>query len=225
MCGRFNVTDNPQLTTLLRQLGIDLKIPGRINIAPTDQVAIVIDHAGERQVRDMRWWLVPSWAKEVSTRYSMFNARAETLEKSPAFRGPFRHRRGIIPASSFIEWKNLDGKKQPWLVERDAHALAFAAIWESRESDNEILESYAIVTVEAIAGMRRLHSRMPLMLEPEFYQTWLEPATDLSQLRTLLLPHVPMGLQRQALDTAVNNSRNKAPELLLPLTDAENLEQ
>lgn len=225
MCGRFNVTDNPQLASLLDHLGIDLRLPSRINIAPTEQVAIVIDHAGERQMRDMRWWLVPSWAKEVSTRYSMFNARAETLETSPAFRGPFRHRRGIIPASSFIEWKSQDGKKQPWVVERAEDALAFAAIWESRESGDEIMESCAIVTVEAAAGVRRLHSRMPLMLEPEFYDTWLEPVAEKEQLRKILAPNVPKGLQRQQLHPAVNNSRNKAPELLTPLSEAEKLEQ
>ena len=225
MCGRFNVTDNPQLTSLLERLGIDLRLPTRVNIAPTEQVAIVIHQESERQIRDMRWWLVPSWAKEVSTRYSMFNARAETLETSRAFRGPFRHRRGIIPASSFIEWKSLDGKKQPWLVERTSNALAFAAIWESRESGDEIMESCAIVTVEAAAGVKRLHSRMPLMLEPELFETWLDPAVDIDQLRKILVPHVPTGLQRRQLSMAINNSRTKTPELLVGLSEAENLEQ
>ena len=106
MCGRFNVIDNPELQQLLRDLGIDLGIAGATNIAPTETISVVHHStATGRQMGSMRWWLTPAWAPEVSTRYSMFNAKSETLLTSKAFSRPFRSQRGIVPVSSFIEWK------------------------------------------------------------------------------------------------------------------------
>jgi putative SOS response-associated peptidase YedK len=108
--------DSPGLQQLLRDLGIDLRLPGAVNIAPTEQVALVRGPAGDRELASARWWLTPSWAQEVDQKYSMFNARCETLGSSPAFRGPFRSRRGIVPMSSFIEWRQEGAVKQPWLI-------------------------------------------------------------------------------------------------------------
>ena len=93
MCGRFSITNIPGLQDLLDHLGIDLQLPQpRYNIAPTEDILLLREGQGALA----RWWLVPSWVKEVSTKYSMFNARAESLTKSPAFRGPFHRQRGIV---------------------------------------------------------------------------------------------------------------------------------
>ena len=127
MCGRYNIHDDPWLQTLLRELGLDVRIPSRANIAPTEAVPVVIEEQGVRRLREMRWWLVPSWAPEIDQRYSMFNAKAETLGTSRAFRGPLRHRRCILPASSFIEWTDGGGHKQPWLIRPERGAIAVSA--------------------------------------------------------------------------------------------------
>jgi putative SOS response-associated peptidase YedK len=100
MCGRFNVIDNPGLQQLLRDLGIDLKLPGGVNIAPTEDIPLLRRDDSGASVALAHWWLVPSWAKEINQKYSMFNARSETLGKSPAFRHPFKSQRGLVPMSS-----------------------------------------------------------------------------------------------------------------------------
>ena len=127
MCGRFNVIDSPGLRQLLQDLGIDLQLPRAVNVAPTEPVSLVRDLAGERRLDSARWWLTPSWARAVDQKYAMFNARSETLASSRAFRHPFRSQRGIVPMSSFIEWRQEGGLKQPWLISNERGALAAAA--------------------------------------------------------------------------------------------------
>ena len=224
MCGRFNVIDDPALQALLEELGVEGPIGRRINVAPTEAVAVVVEEQGQRAMRDMRWWLVPSWAKEVTTQYSMFNARAETLDKSRAFRGPFRHRRGIVPASSFIEWQKVDGRKMPWLIHSHDRALALAALWEIWERDGNYLESCTIITTDAVAGFRHLHHRMPVMLHSDECNTWLNSDTPLEQAQALLQPSLSTTLELEPLDTAINNSRNKGEELLTPVGQGKQVE-
>lgn len=104
MCGRFNIIDSPLIHTLLGELEIDIgPLPTRYNIAPTEQVLTIYQDDAGYQAMDMRWWLTPSWSDGPSQKYAMFNARAETIDTSRAYKGPFRHHRAIIPAASFIE--------------------------------------------------------------------------------------------------------------------------
>ena len=126
VCGRYNVTDDPALRALLDLLGIDVgTLPTRYNIAPTDMVPAIHVADGEVRLSEMRWWLVPHWSSGPSTDYAMFNARAENLEQSRAFKGPFQYRRALIPASSFIEWQKMPDGKQPWLIQPEAGAFRF----------------------------------------------------------------------------------------------------
>ena len=103
MCGRFNVIDNPGLRQLLQDLGIDLQLPVAVNLAPTEQVPLVRELGLGKVVGPARWWLTPSWAKQVDQKYAMFNARCESLSTRNAYKKPFRSQRGIVPMSSFIE--------------------------------------------------------------------------------------------------------------------------
>ncbi len=185
---------------------------------------MVVQEDGARSLRDMRWWLVPSWAPEVSTRYSMFNARAENLDSSRAFKGPFRHHRGVVPASSFIEWQKINDLKMPWLIRARDGALAFAAVWDTWTRDGNYLESCAIVTTDATPGFKHLHNRMPVMLRPEEFDVWLDPARPLQEVRTLLEPALPGPMEIAPLDRAVNNSRGKGEDLLVPIADAEEID-
>ncbi|TNF09166.1 MAG: SOS response-associated peptidase, partial [Gammaproteobacteria bacterium] len=113
MCGRYNIIDDPAIRDLLQYLGIRQHLQTTYNIAPTEMVPVIRQGEAAPELCRMRWWLVPSWAKEPSTKYSMFNARAEGLAESRAFRHPFKRQRCILPASSFIEWRKEDGK-QPY---------------------------------------------------------------------------------------------------------------
>lgn len=214
MCGRYNIIDDPSIHSLLRSLGLDFHLPARVNIAPTEAVPVIINAGSGQQIHEMRWWLTPSWAPEISTQYSMFNARAETLTTSKAFRGPFKHKRGIMPASSFIEWRKEGGIKQPYLIQPQQGAFAFAAIWDQWEKSDSYVESCALITTNASESMRWLHSRMPVMLMEEQFEQWLDPSSSQDSLLPLLQQGLPADLEAFPLSTAINNGRQKDESLL-----------
>ncbi len=215
MCGRFNVIDSPGLQQLLRDLGIDLKLPGAVNIAPTEQAALVRGPAGERELASARWWLTPSWAQEVDQTYSMFNARCETLGSSPAFRGPFRSRRGIVPMSSFIEWRQEGAVKQPWLISNEAGALAVAALWDLWQGGTGTLLSCTLVTTAAAPSFAPWHRRMPVLLAADECERWLDCSHAIEACDPLFRSELKQTLRLQALPRAVGNARNKDPALLV----------
>ena len=211
MCGRFNVIDSPGLRHLLRDLGIDLHLPERLNVAPTEQVPLVRVGAAGPTLDSARWWLTPSWAKEMSQAYSMFNARCESLAKSPAFRGPFRHHRGVVPMSSFIEWRTEGGVKQPWLITNAQHALAAAALWDVWEGGDEPLLSCTIITTAAAPAFLPWHNRMPVLLAPEECARWLDNSHAIEPGDAIFRGALKMDLRLTPLSRAVGNSRNKDP--------------
>jgi putative SOS response-associated peptidase YedK len=217
MCGRFNVIDSPGLQQLLRDLGVDLQLPRRVNIAPTEPVDIVRDLAGERRIGPARWWLTPSWAREVEQKYAMFNARSETLATSRAFRRPFRSQRGIVPMSHFIEWRQEGQVKQPWLVSTAQEALAVAALWDVWEGGDVPLLSCTLVTTAAAPAFEPWHRRMPVMLAADEYERWLDCSRVIDPGDPLFRSELKQPLRLQALPRAVGNARNKDPALLAGL--------
>lgn len=219
MCGRFNVIDSPGLQQLLRDLGIDLSLPQAVNVAPTEQVALVRLGASGPAVSAARWWLTPSWAKEVSQAYSMFNARSETLATSPAFRGPFRRQRGLLPMSSFIEWRQEEGVKQPWLITNEQQALAAAALWDVWEGGEQPLLSCTVVTTAAAASFKPWHARMPVFLAPDERAPWLDNTRAIAADDPIFRSELKMNLLLTPLSRAVSNARNKDPAALQGVGD------
>jgi putative SOS response-associated peptidase YedK len=211
MCGRFNVIDSPGLRQLLQDLGISLSLPPAVNVAPTEQVALVRQGESGPALYSARWWLTPFWAKEVSQAYSMFNARCETLAKSPAFRGPFRHQRGLVPMSSFIEWRLEDGVKQPWLITNEQQALAAAALWDVWEGGAAPLLSCTLVTTAAAPAFRSWHERMPVFLSPDECQRWLDNEQAIAPDDAIFRSELKSNLLLMPLSRAVSNARNKDP--------------
>ncbi len=216
MCGRYNLTDDPATRLLLEILGIELSpLPG-VNLAPTETLPIVRERDGAREAAWARWWLVPSWSAGPSQKYAMFNARAETIAGSRAFRGPFRRSRCVVPASSFIEWSSLGGEKLPYRVRRTDAGLALAGIWDCWGQGEEALVSFAIVTCEARADFRDWHHRMPVILEPEAVPDWLAADSSEERLRVLMMPNEAVELAVAPLPKAVSNARNRSADLLEP---------
>ena len=209
MCGRYNIIDDPLSQALLEILGIELQLTTRYNIAPTEQVPVICDIQGQRQCHDMRWWLTPSWSDGPSTRYAMFNARAESVAKSPAFRGPLRRQRAILPASSFIEWQKQGDAKQAYELQLEDRAIAFAGLWDLWQNDTQQLYSCSIITTDAVAGFSHIHQRMPLMLDHTDFETWLNPSTAPETIAALLTPNLPTGLLATPVDSSINNARKK----------------
>lgn len=219
MCGRFNVIDSPGLRQLLQDLGVDLKLPQAANVAPTESIQLVRDIAGERRAGPARWWLTPSWAKAVDQRYAMFNARSETLASSRAFSQPFKSQRGIVPMSSFIEWRLEAGAKQPWKITNEQEALAVAALWDVWEGEGESLLSCTLVTTAAAPEFTPWHRRMPVMLSADECNRWLDCSHPLETGDTIFRSELKYPLRLQALSRSVGNARNKDPALLEGIGD------
>lgn len=162
-----------------------------------------------------RWGLVPYWAKEEKIGYKCIKARAETAATAPSFRQPYRRkRRCLVPVCGFYEWqKHPAGKIQYYITSADGSLLAFAGLWDIwRRPDGERLTTFAIITTHANELVRPLHNRMPVILEPESYRTWLE-ADDPGKLRR---PAPLEMLQCYPVSTRVNTPKNDAPDLIAP---------
>jgi len=221
MCGRFNIAQTPGLAALFKSLGITIDLPpARYNIAPTDPVPLL----REDSLDDARWWLTPSWAVAIDQKYSMFNARAETLASSRAFAKPFRSQRGIVPMSSFIEWRTESGSKQPWRISNAEHALAVAALWDVWYGGDEPLLSCALVTTAAADAFRPWHSRMPVLLTVSEGKRWLDNSQPIAADDTLLQPRLKCRLELAPLPAAVGNARNKSGSLMHPVGEPVHLD-
>ena len=220
MCGRFNVIDSPGLQALLQDLGIDLSLPPRANVAPTEQVSLVRMSPAGNELSAARWWLTPAWAPAVDQKYAMFNARSETLAKSRAFSQPFKRQRGIVPMSSFIEWRNEDGAKQPYLISNEDRALAVAALWDVWSGGDKPLLTCTLVTTAAAPGFEPWHRRMPVMLAPDECARWLDNERPVDADDPLFSSRLKYDLVISPLSRAISNARNKEPAAMRPVGEA-----
>jgi putative SOS response-associated peptidase YedK len=212
------------------------------NVAPTDDVWAVLertprdggDAAPLRELRPLRWGLVPSWAKEPKIGSRMINARVETVHEKPAFRRAFRTRRCLLPADGFYEWQPAKdpatgkARKQPYFIHpQDEQVMALAGLYEywrdpavSQDDDPAAwLMTCTIITTEATDAAGRIHPRMPLALTEDRYEAWLDPThQDPDHLRALLEQPAGGHLDARPVSTAVNNVRNNGPHLLDPVS-------
>ncbi|MCP3857116.1 MAG: SOS response-associated peptidase [Actinomycetia bacterium] len=235
MCGRFVSTSPPDEVARyfgadeVTEKALDPSSGPNFNTAPTTQILVVRDRGDHRQVDRVRWGLVPSWAKDEKIGNRMINARSETVAEKNAYRRAYRKRRCIVPADAFYEWEKIEGRKakQPWLIRRpDREPFAFAGLWEAwygpKDGDklDEPVISCTILTTEANNAMAEIHDRMPVIVAPAAWDTWLSAEVDdLEVLDSLLVPAPDALIERHPISTAVNNVRNNGPELVEPLPD------
>jgi len=191
------------------------------NIAPSQPIAAITQEKDGRHLSLYRWGLVPMWARELG-HFSTINARAETIDQKPAFRGSFRHHRCLIPADGYYEWQKIDKRKQPWYIHAaDGQPMALAGlfdVWLSPTGDE--LQSAAIVTTAAGEKTRHIHDRMPLILPPEVWDTWLAPETPKKALFPLLQPASDEAITAYPVSTRVNKPTNDDAECVAASTDA-----
>lgn len=224
MCGRYAVTLAPEgLARLLGALGHAPRVPARFNAAPGQSLPVVRRRrGGGREIVPLRWGLVPSWSKGPDARFSMINARAETVATKPAYRGAFRHRRCLVPASGFFEWQAVPGGKRPWyFASADGAGFAFAGLWEYwAGAGGDEIESFAVVVTDANARVAPVHDRMPAILAPEDHGRWLgEEDLPLRAVETLLKPCPAEWLTAWPVGTRVNSPANDDPSLIEPVPD------
>ena len=212
MCGRFSFTQPEKVVAEVFDLSSIPTLSPRYNIAPTQPVPTILPDSenGKRQLKMLRWGLIPSWAKDMKMGARLINARAETIAEKPAFRSAFKRRRCLVLADGFYEWQQQDGKKQPFYFQlQDGKPFAFAGLWERWEKgEGEPIESCTIVTTEANQLMRPIHDRMPVILDPENYDRWLDPELQKTEmLQSLLQPYQSEEMTFYPVSTKVNNAK------------------
>lgn len=225
MCGRYFLhATADKLTRLFGEMSMPLLEP-RYNIAPTQAVPIVRQGAtGRREMVLVRWGLIPGWSKGPDSRYSMINARVETVAQKPAYRNAFRYRRCLIPADGFYEWRAAAGAKQPYVLRpRDGQPLALAGLWEHwQDADGNELESCTILVGAANAQVGRIHDRMPVVVSPDSFDLWLDIHSQKPQpLETLLAAQRPPDLEIYPVSRAVNSPKTDSARLLEPLEEGD----
>jgi putative SOS response-associated peptidase YedK len=226
MCGRFT-QERPasELAEIFAAEPLVDELGDRYNVAPTDEALVVVQRDDRRAITAYRWGLVPHWATELKAGSRMFNARAETLTSSPAFRAAFQRRRCLVPVDSFYEWKREGSVRQPYRVVReDGRPLALAGLWagwRDPSSDPEspvIVRTFTIVTSGPNDAVADLHDRMPVIVPDEAWERWLDPSpADPGELQGLLQPSDDIALRIYAVSRAVNDVRRDGPELIEPL--------
>lgn len=231
MCGRYSLTTAPEAMRQLFDLsGPLVNLPPRYNIAPSQAAAVVRSAAGGgRELVQLRWGLVPSWSKGPDSRYSMINARAETVAEKPSFRVALRERRCLVPADGFYEWASRPGGKQPYRIGlKGSEPFAFAGLWEHwRGGDGDggdggdEIQSFTIVVTQANQALEAIHERMPVILAPADYGLWLEGGAEATtQAQALLRPYPAEAMAAYPVSTHVNNARNNDPRCIVPLAES-----
>lgn len=212
MCGRFTLAVEKETIASHFKLNTDsFSHAPRYNIAPGQLVPVIGTGPGGRNITLMRWGLIPHWAKDPGTGSKMINARAETIDQKPSFRDSFRHRRCIIPADGFYEWKRLTGAKHPMrIILPENPVFAFAGIWDRWvDTGGTAVHTFSILTTGANDFMRDIHHRMPVVLTSEQeYKAWLDQPD-----RELLKPyHGHMEVYR--VSSKVNSPHNDCRECI-----------
>lgn len=233
MCGRYAAAKDT--ATLVEEFDVEAVIDAapepNYNVAPTTQVAFVVDRPAQeteqlqRQLRVARWGLVPSWAKDPKIGSRMINARWENAAQKPAFRSAFAKRRCLIPADGYFEWytpARIAGapkpKKQPYFIHReDGSCLALAGLYEFWRPgpEEDWLVTVSVLTTDSVGPLAAIHDRMPVLIEPSGYTEWLDPAARVdadfdARLAVDLLTAHPVS-------TAVNSVRNNSADLVEPI--------
>lgn len=219
MCGRYSLAaDKTTLSMTFPGFNIPENLPKRYNIAPTQPVPVVANN-GTGDVEFFKWGLIPFWAKDPAIGNKLINARAETLHEKPSFKHAYKRRRCLILTDGFYEWRRTpDGRtKIPMRIQmRSGQPFAFAGLWESwhPEGEDRVL-SCTIITTEPNGLMEQIHNRMPVILTPDTYDLWLDPAErSPSSLGDLLAPYDAAEMEAYPVSTLVNNPSMDTPECI-----------
>jgi putative SOS response-associated peptidase YedK len=218
MCGRFARIVSDRTLREKYRLERMAQLRDGYNIAPQQSIGAVRTAEDGRELVLLKWGLIPSWSKDPKIAFKLTNARAETVDEKPSFRSAFKQRRCIIPATGFFEWKREAKQKQPFYIHPHGEELfSFAGLWETwHDPEGEIVESCAVITTEANELMRPIHDRMPVILNWEGEEVWLNPRSAPDALCALLVPFPADRMGAYAVDPYVNNAKNQGPKCIEP---------
>jgi putative SOS response-associated peptidase YedK len=232
VCGRYSVARPDE------DLAKEFKVASVIgtepepswNVAATQTRRVVLERAprddpdapAERMLRNARWGLVPSWAKDIKIGNRLINARAETVTSKPSFKAAARRRRCLIPADGYYEWEKVNGNKVPYFLHHSDDLLAFAGLYElwpdpgrTEDDPDRWLWSYTILTTTAPDSLGHIHDRSPVLLPPTARDQWLDPRLDdADDVQRLLAELDQPTLEPRQVSTEVNSVTNNGPKLV-----------
>lgn len=234
MCGRYASTRSDSDLQAVFEIAetVGDEVPPSYNVAPTQTIRTVLERAPKhepesdavRQLRSVRWGLIPSWAKDAKIGSRLINARSETITEKPSFKKAASRRRCIIPADGYYEWEKRDGAKVPYFLHEQG-VLAMAGLYElwrdptkADDDEDRWVWSATVLTSPAADSLGHIHDRSPVVLPPDLRASWLDPTlTDLGEVTELLAAIPEPRLEPYEVSTAVNSVKNNSPELLTPV--------
>lgn len=222
MCGRFALYTDPIALAKKFQTENLLELQPSYNVAPSQAIPIIRNEQGHRLFSLAKWGLIPSWAKDIKIGYNTINARADTVAEKPSFRSAFQHRRCLIPADGYFEWQEIANSKikQPWYISlKNQEPMALAGLWEHWQgSDGTEIESCTIIVTADNELMQPIHDRMPVILPPETWATWLDVAnTNKEGSQSLLNQYPADSMTAWPVGTVVNSPRHNGKECIQPM--------
>lgn len=221
MCGRYSFFNEEELYDRFKVIRGDWELRDHYNVAPSQNMPVIINDGSQNLIQIMRWGLLPTWAKDEKTGYKMINAREETLASKPIFKNLLPHNRCLIPASGFFEWQRSLGPKVPYFIHLKNESLfAFAGLyseWKNPATAN-IISSYTIITTAAIKPISNIHERMPYIIARSTEDDWLnadesEPETALRKIELV----APEKIAMYPVSPLVNKPSNDTPAILGPV--------
>lgn len=222
MCGRFTLTATPdQLQQAFPQYTVPPQMSPHFNIAPSQPIAVV-PNDGLNKVDFFVWGLIPSWSKDPKFGSKLINARSETLAEKASFRAAYKRRRCLVLTDGFFEWVKMPGEKVKtphYIALHDHQPFAFAGLWEQWFSpDGSEIKSATIITTAPNEMMAKLHNRMPVILHPDDYERWIDPAERTkNHLQDLLKPYPASEMLHYPVSWIVNSPANDLPDTIVPV--------
>jgi putative SOS response-associated peptidase YedK len=219
MCGRYTLkTPVSDLQKIFKLEAAPAELPARYNVAPSQAVPIVTN-SGEHKLELVRWGLIPFWARDAKIGNKMINARGETLGEKPSYKDALKRKRCLVLADGFYEWREGPLGKTPIYIHRkDGQPFAFAGLWDEwTRGEHGPVRSCTIITTSANALMKPIHDRMPVILKPEDYETWLDPKPrEIPDALALVKPYEGEDFEAYEVSRLVNSPKNEQPECVLP---------
>ena len=217
----------------MKARGDTLTITPRLNLAPTQNAVVAVQASGDVRLEEMRWGMIPPWARDKSIGAKLANARAETVDEKPSFRQPFRRRRCLLPVDGYYEWESRPSGKQPvYYSMRDGDLFCLAGLWETwttpeqtdepelpdlGQAQAETLCTFTVITTMPNRLAKRVHDRMPVIVHPADYGNWLSPESKAADLKRLLRPFDDEPMQEHYVTPLMNNPHFEAPACIEPI--------
>jgi len=217
MCGRYALATNEKdLTNYYGDTPLIGYRGPSYNVAPSQYAPVVISDGLEQ----MKWGLIPQWAKSEKVGYSMINAVGETVFDKNTFKKPILTSRCLIPASGFYEWLDTpDGKQPYYFTVKNRPIISLAGLFVVRkDSEGQELKTFTILTTEANELVSKVHDRMPVILTQDEERQWLDPdMTEPESIAELINPYPAEDMESHAVDRKVGNAKNDGPDLIKAL--------